>query len=339
MPEGSVRSSLTRFARKGLKAGALLTCVAVLGGWTYETIGAWQDDRALTRVGRAVDIGGRTLNLACSGEGSPTVVLASGRTTPGFVWTPTARDIATFTRVCWYDRAGLGWSDPGPDPSWGDQAARDLHELLTRAGVKPPLVLVGHSFGGYIVRLYVEAYPGEVAGLVLVDAAHEDAGTIRGMPHRERPNIPRWMLHAIATGIGHLGFTRFMEGSGRERPDVWTPAEWDTLQRLRRRRTAGVAEVAEGPESATASLVRSAHAWERMPVVVLSQGRFPLGDSPGEQARREVVQGWIALQRELAGRASGSRFVLTDSGHGIPLENPAVIVEAVRTFVSDVRKR
>ena len=130
-------------------------------------------------------------------RGQPTVVFVSGRTAPGYVWTPTQRGVSAFTRACWYDRADLGWSDPGPDPAWGDQAARDLHQLVQNAGTRPAARSRGHSFGGYVIRLYHHAYPGEVSGMVFVDAALEDAGRIRGMPHRERPPIPRSMIRAF----------------------------------------------------------------------------------------------------------------------------------------------
>ena len=81
---------------------------------------------------------------------------------------------------------------------------------MQNAGVKPPLVLVGHSFGGYIIRMYHQAYPGEVSGMVFVDAAHEDAGTIQGMPHRERPPIPRSVILGLSTVLGRLGMMRFL---------------------------------------------------------------------------------------------------------------------------------
>src|SRR5512145_2095834 len=162
---------------------AALLGVLMFAAFAYEHVHAWRDARVLVQVGHSVGIGGRSLNIHCLGDGRPTVMLVAGRTAPGYSWTPSARGIAAFTRVCWYDRADIGWSDAGPDPAWGDQAITDLHALVTHAGLAQPLVLVGHSFGGYVIRLYHQAYRGEVAGMVLVDAAHEDAGTIAGMPH------------------------------------------------------------------------------------------------------------------------------------------------------------
>jgi|SRR6187397_2397104 len=84
---------------------------AVLSAFVYEHVGAWRDGRVLTRVGHSIDIGGRSLNLDCVGEGRPIVIFESGRTSPGYVWTPSQRGVAAFTRACWYDRASIGWSE------------------------------------------------------------------------------------------------------------------------------------------------------------------------------------------------------------------------------------
>lgn len=158
-------------------------------------------------------------------------------------------------RSCWYDRADVGWSDSGPDPAWGDASARDLHQLVENAGLERPFVPVGASFGGHIIRLYHHMYPGEVSGMVFADAAHEDAGTIQGMPHRERPPIPRSVIRA-------------------------------------------------SPSSA----------------------------APG------VLRGWVDLQRRLAQRSRRGRQVLVpNSGHGIPVEAPDAVINAVHEIVTTVR--
>jgi pimeloyl-ACP methyl ester carboxylesterase len=119
--------------------------------------------------------------------------------------------------------AMLGWSDSGPDPAWGDAAARDLHHLVQNAGLEPPLVLVGASFGGYIIRLYHHAYPGEVSGMVFADAAHEDAGTIQGMPHRDPPPIPRSMIRGLSIVLGRLGMMRFLASDPGHRRSIGAP--------------------------------------------------------------------------------------------------------------------
>ena len=159
---------ISRAIRVTLKSFGVVLLIAIVVGIVYEQVGQRQDRKRLPQIGRSVDIGGRSLNIYCSGEGSPTVILDSGGGNPGYAWAHIQPEIAKFTRACWYDRAGEGWSDPGPFPRTSAAIAKDLHELLQRAGVPPPYVLVGHSFGGLNARVYNGLYPNEVASMVLV---------------------------------------------------------------------------------------------------------------------------------------------------------------------------
>jgi pimeloyl-ACP methyl ester carboxylesterase len=129
---------------------------------------------ASARPARRVDVGGYRLNLHCVGEGAPTVVLDAGAGDSSETWDWVVPGVREFTRVCVYDRAGLGRSDPGPMPRTSERIAVELKALLSRAGIRGPYVLAGHSFGGLNMRLYAALHPDEVAGLVLVDATPED---------------------------------------------------------------------------------------------------------------------------------------------------------------------
>jgi pimeloyl-ACP methyl ester carboxylesterase len=137
-----------------------------------------------------VDVGGYRLNLRCQGTGAPVVVLDSGAGDTLASWDWVVPDLKKLTRVCAYDRAGLGKSDAGPRPRTSDRIVGELHELLTRARVPPPYVLVGHSFGGLNVRLFAARHPDQVSGVVLVDATPEDypaiESTLRSPAEREK---------------------------------------------------------------------------------------------------------------------------------------------------------
>src|SRR5262245_59550323 len=110
-----------------VKSVVVVLLVALVAGLAYERIGASRDLRRLPRIGRAIDIGGRSINLFCSGEGSPTIVLISGNATPGYAWSHVQPRLSWYTRTCWFDRAGEGWSDPGPFPRTSAATAADLH--------------------------------------------------------------------------------------------------------------------------------------------------------------------------------------------------------------------
>jgi pimeloyl-ACP methyl ester carboxylesterase len=173
----------------GVRAGRALDCVAGRGpvllgaallglaavGGGYQAVGAAFDRSAHPPPGRLVDVGGHRLHLYCTGTGSPTVVLEalSGGATPLWGWIQPG--IAEHTRVCSYDRAGHGWSDPVDHPQDGAEIATDLDTLLNRAGEAGPYVLVGHSIGGLYARMFAERRPDLVAGMVLLDATHPDA--------------------------------------------------------------------------------------------------------------------------------------------------------------------
>jgi len=122
----------------------------------------------------AVDVGGYDMYLHCMGTGTPTVILEAGFDDVAETWRLVQPEVARFTRACAYDRAGLGQSDPGPEPRDSTQIVRELHNLLTNAGIEGPYVLVGHSLGGMYMRLFADCYQEVVIGLVLLDSAHID---------------------------------------------------------------------------------------------------------------------------------------------------------------------
>jgi pimeloyl-ACP methyl ester carboxylesterase len=157
---------------------ALLTLALVLAasGALWQVAATASDHQAFPPPGQLVDVGGRQVHLQISGvdRGLPTVVLEAGVMSASFQWAWVQRDLAEVTRVVSYDRAGLGWSDPLPGERTPQQMVADLHLALERAGISGPYVLVGHSMGGLLVRLFAATYPNEVAGLVLIDPAHPD---------------------------------------------------------------------------------------------------------------------------------------------------------------------
>ena len=155
---------------------AVLALSAV--GGTYETYREWRDTAPDAMPGRLIDVGGHKLHINCRGSGSPTVVLEPGLGEPSSMmdsWV--APGVASSTRVCVYDRAGRGWSEPASQPQDGVQVATDLHTLLSRAGEPGPYVLAGHSAGGIYVLNFAKEFPQDVAGVVLLDSMHPEQYT------------------------------------------------------------------------------------------------------------------------------------------------------------------
>jgi pimeloyl-ACP methyl ester carboxylesterase len=159
---------------------------------------------------RRVDIGGYRLHLVCAGHGSPTVVLESGWPGGSSSWASVAPTIAMRTRVCIYDRAGTSASDIGPSPRTPLHLVRELHLLLTRAHVPGPYLLVGHSFGGLLVRLFAATYPHDVAGMVLIDSSVFDLTGSCPFPTRFPPGVER--VEGCTADVRRIGFRRGLLG-------------------------------------------------------------------------------------------------------------------------------
>ena len=167
-------------ARTWLKRGFLGLGIAMISlgavGAIYQSIATANDLRTYTPPGQMVDIGGRRIHMVVMGDdtGQPTVILEAGMASfsSNYYWVQS--ELASTTQVVAYDRAGLGWSDPSPEPQDAEQSARDLHAALQQAGIPGPYVVAGHSYGGLVVRAFTNLYPDEVVGMVLVDASHPD---------------------------------------------------------------------------------------------------------------------------------------------------------------------
>ena len=216
---------------------ALVGLAAIGGG--YQTWGVAADARAYPMPGRLIDVGGHRLHLNCTGSGSPTVVLEAGggEMSSNLGWITPA--VARNTKVCVYDRAGRGWSEPADTPQDGVHIATDLHTLLHRAGVPGPYVLAGHSFGGLYVLTFAARYPDEVAGLVLVDSTAPNpaptTGRVSSGDTGSSDLIGR--LSALASASARLGLARLyaqLAGGGLPpRSDAEVRARVATASNLR----------------------------------------------------------------------------------------------------------
>ena len=309
-------------------------------GAVYEQIGERRDEESLPRVGQAVDVGGYSLNISCKGSGKPPVILDSGAGSPGYSWVPIQTELAKTTSTCWFDRAGEGWSDPGPFPRTSAAIATDEHNLLRNAGIAPPYVLVGHSFGGLNARVYAGKYPSEVAGMVLVDAAHEDEPSRAPkfmLGHTLPPSLWR-VNHWVMQGAKNVGLIRALSGSPKLPPN---PTREETLAALRKQPKA----VATLGEYVTSPLnYKQAHEAAGIgdkPLIVLTAGRpwLPTGNAEVDKEAAAYQKIWITeIQRKLVKLSTrGRQIVVTKSGHGIPEEAPEAVIDAVHDVVGAVR--
>lgn len=158
--------------------------------------------------GELIDIGGYRLHLQSQGTGSPTVIMEAGAGDFSLTWALVAPEIAKTNRVCTYDRAGMGWSDTSPNPRLATIEVMELHSLLQKANIQPPYVMVAHSYGGVLARLFTYTYSHEVSALVLVDPGHEEQKT------RQDTDVQRSMTEAAANALTRLSECASKAASG-----------------------------------------------------------------------------------------------------------------------------
>ncbi|MCP4543045.1 MAG: alpha/beta hydrolase [Chloroflexi bacterium] len=315
-------------------------------GMAYQSIGEARDLRTYAPPGELVDVGGHRLHIHCTGEPSstdtPTVVMDSGLGGGSLDWVWVQPEVAKFARACVYDRAGYAWSDPGPMPRDSRQVAAELHTLLSNAGVPPPYVLVGQSFGGLNSRLYAIQHPDEIAGVVLVDASPDhlyDAFPPTLDEYQADLDKGSLFLFRTLTFLSRHGAMRiFVQLAGTEFLTFLEdyPPELDsTILAMVFNRTqyyeTVVDELATFKESTMQ--IQGSGSDPNVPYIVMVRGL--VGDetvSSEMEQQFEIV--WRRLQVELAESLPDATLVVAEeSDHIIHFCQPDLVVDAIRQIV------
>ena len=318
---------------------AALLALALIGA-TYQAIATQIDKRTYPPPGNMVEVNGHLMHINCVGEGGPTVIFESGLANMSADWANIQPQVAKTTRACSYDRAGTGWSEPGPTPRDPKQISRELHTLLTKAGIDGPYVLVGQSFGGLYVRMYADLYPKEVAGMVLVDSSHPDMWT--RMPPEVAATLkpPAWQVGAM-TFLTRLGVFRLTGGDMSECGLPVRQCKEEQAYFATTRRWVIWGQEMRAPER-DAQVRRTANLGDK-PLVVLSavdhSRDFAAGVSP--RARTQFEHTWLNLQSELAALSTNSiHKVVEGAGHStlqFDREDAQKTIAAILRVVKAVR--
>jgi pimeloyl-ACP methyl ester carboxylesterase len=323
---------MLKWIRRVLFGTAVLVVVAVGMGVVYEQTSQRSVAREFPPVGQLVEHGGKRSHLFCIGEGSPTVILEGGLSVGGSQdWANIQPEIAADTRVCSYDRAGILWSEPREEPRDAHRIAEELHALLEAASELPPYVMVGHSLGGLLVRVYDDRFPGEVAGFVFIDASHPEQfdryppEVLEARSNLESSLPPPLLIRLLAvTGV----YRRFM----LSRPDnpiaAFLPrtVPWGFSGEM-------AARAAMSEQAAAAGNLDS------RPVAVLTAGERPRMPGVTEEALDEYHGIRLALHAELAALSTNSdQRTIEGAGHNIYADKPEAVIAGVRDVVSAVRQ-
>lgn len=322
------RRVLRAFARAVGVILALIVGLAAAGA-SYEAIAAGGDAKAYPPPGRLVDVGGYRLHIQCVGTGSPAVVLDAGLGSMSHAWNLVQTEMGQTTQVCAYDRAGMGWSDPGPQPRTPGHIARELHTLLTNAGIPGPYVMVGHSAAGKNVRMFALQYPDQVAGMVLVDtrsevadspvapgaSAAQDLGQVTGS---------EWSLYGALRRVGLVRLIGASQ-SGSSALSHQTRTEIALLSTGQRALDASAAESLA--MTADNAQLQAAPSLGNLPLIVLAADES-----------MEMIPRWPEAQHQQAALSTNGRLIVVEkSGHPIQVDHPAVVIDAVQQVVAQVR--
>jgi len=326
----------------------LALAIAAIAANSATAAAPFDQQLAFSRPQQLIDIGGRKLNLHCSGSGPVTVVFDSPSTDAGWSWVGVQPEIAKRTRACVYDRAGLGFSDPSPREGVSGNAVEDLHALLGKAGIAPPYVLVGNSYGGANVQLYAYRYPAEVKGLVLVEPQHEDETKRLDAASQGKLKQVYAQQNELEKACAAQAEKGFKPGS-------------DELKNC-------IGDVPDGfgPELAKAYLgvVSSAKHWRAavsedfnfdkggdqlraarrsfgdMPVLVLTRGVSPFAvpGKPQSALNKAFENENRKMHKEVAALSKrGSERVVPGAGHIIQADKPLAVVKAINEVLDKVR--
>lgn len=316
---------------------------------------AQSEQPPLPPPGRLIDVGGWRLHLYCTGEArpsQPTVILEAGLGDFSVEWSLVQPKLADSGRVCSYDRAGTGWSELGPHPRLMHQIVHELHLLLAKAGVRPPFVLVGHSYGGWLVRLYGSKHPAEVAGMVLIEGGFDNPWRmVNGKLVRAEELVTGKPIPAVKTS-GPLTESDIPADAFKQ---MKAGAEWlvkGANNPPRDKLPAGAQRMRSWVLSRWQHVAAGVNPFEADELAMLraerDDGRNPLGDKPLVVITRGIADeggpggNEVELERrkkehaELARSLSrkGKQVIAERSGHHVQLEQPEVVIDSVRDVVA-----
>ncbi|MBE9098438.1 alpha/beta fold hydrolase [Vacuolonema iberomarrocanum] len=324
--------------RVALVAAALLL-LALLTGFVYEQWSRRSVAQAFPPPGTLVEVNGQRSHLYCTGEGSPTVILEAGINEGGSqTWERVRPDISRLSRVCAYDQSAIMWSDRRAQPRDAERIVGDLHDLLIAAGEAPPYVMVGHSLGGLMIRVFADHFSEEVVGLVFVDSSHPEQNQRFPADVLQLMAYPSTLLLKTISAFGVLRL---------ESPPPPSALPQPIGEAIRSHLPQSMVGVADEIDAMDSIFAQAQHTgpFGDLPMVILTAGRMPeqlpwqLEPEMRTRIEREWSTIWPKLQAEIAALSTNSdRRTLANASHFIPYEAPDAVVTAVKDVLGAQRE-
>jgi pimeloyl-ACP methyl ester carboxylesterase len=310
---------------------AVLVGVILVSGFGFEQWSRWSVANQFVPQGLLVDVSGLSMHLNCSGAGSPTVVLEAGFGPEGSLsWNSIQPEIASYNRVCSYDRAGIFWSDKAGKPLTAVTTAERLHALLTQAHEQGPYILVGHSIGGPLTMVYADRYPTEVAGIVLVDSSHPEQNDRLPREVVEMDEI-RPMESFIYSVTANFGIMRLTTPDLPEGTSETVVARSSFLPRS----ISGLLDEYAAIEKILTE-AGDVEGFGELPLIVLTAGKWPEDLPP--QLTPEIISKTDSIRFEMQGElaslsTSSEHRLIEDATHYIHHDDPDAVLAAIRDVV------
>lgn len=302
-------------------------------------------------TGKLIDIGGYQLHIDVKGKKSPAVIFIAGSQAFSFDWSLVASELCKIAKAVTYDRPALAWSDPGPMPRSFVQDVYELHILLQQAGVKPPYILVGHSLGGIIARVFEKKYPDEVKGLVLVDPTSENTtlfinNKIQQLrllsQHKEIPPIKTHVDSAtkIPSQKDMDDFLKMVGKPKIDSPFNKLPVKYQNarLWAMKQPKILIADNGSYWAEEFEAMYNDSTYTLGNKPLIVLTSGRNDYPKALGDSATNEMLNEKIENQKKIASLSSNSKQIITvKSPHEIHLTEPELVFKAIKEVINSIK--
>jgi pimeloyl-ACP methyl ester carboxylesterase len=332
---------LPRALKRRVMVALAIPVALFLSGAVYQTLSVRWESIRFPPPGRLIPVGlKRRLNLVCLGEGEPTVIFESGGFTNSLNFSAARQELSLSTRVCSYDRMGMGWSDPGPGVISVGMLADDLRSLMAQAGLQPPFILVPSSLGGLTAEMFARRHPEQTAGLVFVDAAN--SAMIDALAARFSQT--QMSLTCLAESAARFGVLRLLDPFGlRKEHSEAAERSISRLYRVEQMQT--LCGLVHGLPATQEEFRAAPPLASRVPLRVLIHER-PYGFLPARLARFKTFSNriasfdseWIGVQRRFARSSSrGAWSVVPGSNHLIASDQPHAVAASVLEVVAEIR--
>jgi pimeloyl-ACP methyl ester carboxylesterase len=336
-----VQSKKKRPLWKKITMGVCATVVLLVGSsFTYEAIAGYQGVKKYPAPGKMVDVGEFKLHLHKQGEGKPTIILEPGHRSSSTIWGDIPKELMDSATVVSYDRGGYGWSDKATTERTGENIVNELYTALKKENIEGPYILVGHSIGGMYTRLFAKKHPDEVAGMILLDARHEDYSKDTD-PILEKNGIDPILMGSLSKGM-----MTFLKVSG-----VFRLMGEDTLKEVPKEQRNQAMNIEIRPKyfQALEDEVREMPALEEsirnqslgsMPLTVVTHGIPIDGTAFGIPAsdNQTMEDVWQEQQKQLLQLSSDSKLIVAKkSSHSIMIDEPDLVVDVVNNMIDRIK--